>query len=157
VTNEHNFNCRTARSACHQKCSLAGIFILGLLICNGVTLKCSASSHKVHSGAQRYDDVIIIRHADGTIESRDARAPTVTYDDGSSSSRPAHHAARASHGGKSGTKVSSSAKSNRIAHASSSNKAVRKHQHSSHTSAYGGDDVEIIRNADGSVEARDAH
>ena len=153
----HNFNCQNNTSGCNRLSSTGALFILTLVVCSCAPLQCFASSHKAHTGAQRYDDVIIIRHADGTIESRDARAPTVTYDGASSSSHPAHHPARTSHGGKSSAKVSSSAKSNRIAHAGSSNKAVQKHQHSSHASAYRGDDVEIIRNADGSVEARDAH
>lgn len=154
-----NNSSKSTRNACLQKSSLSGILILSLVIGNCLTLKCFASSHKVHSGAQRYDDVIIIRHADGTIESRDARAPSVTWDDGSTGSHP-HHPTRTSHGGKSAAKATSSAKSKGIAHAASSNKAFHKHQHSasSHASAYrGGDDVEIIRNSDGSVEARDAH
>ena len=120
------------------------------------------ASHKVHSGAQRYGDVIIIRNADGSIESRDVGRPTRCDPDGA----PIHHSAASHkshpvatrHGVKTGVKIASnsnakktSTKSKQTVKASSS-----RHSSSRHTGSSGGGDVVIIRNADGSIEARDA-
>jgi hypothetical protein len=129
------------------------MFLVSLAVSNFATASCLASSHKVRSGGQRYGDVIIIRHADGTIESRDASGPTVTYDDGT----PVRHSPRTGYGG-TRAKISSkhvasasSAKAKHIVHSGST-----KHPHTAYSHASSGNDVEIIRNADGSVEARDA-
>lgn len=155
MTDKHIFDCQIRNSACPWKSGLIGLLVVTLAVSNSITAKCLASSHKAHSGGQRYGDVIIIRHADGTIESRDASGPTVTYDDGT----PVHHSSRTSHGGKSSAKTSlkrkasaPSANGKQVVHSGST-----KHQHTAYSRASSGnDDVEIIRNPDGSVEARDA-
>lgn len=118
---------------------------------------CANASHGSHSGARRYGDVIITRNADGSYESRDASGPTVTYSDGSSSgSRHAKskfkpvttHATK--YGGHVAAKSGKSTKS-----APANNKGKSGHHQTTHRHSSGGGDVEIIRNADGSVEARD--
>jgi hypothetical protein len=161
VIENHKSDHRRKASTCSMKHSLCAFVIPLILASNCAIHRASASSHKSHSGAQRYDDVVIIRHADGTIESRDASPSRVTYDGGSVPSSSQHHSARTSHGGKPPAKVSSrstTGKPKQLAHAKSTSNLSTKHSHSGSAQARAslGDDVEIIRNSDGSVEARDA-
>lgn len=114
------------------------------------------ASHGSHSGARRYGDVIITRNADGSYESRDASGPTVTYSDGSSSgSRHAKSKSKpgTTHATKYGGHVA--AKPGKSTKSASASKGKAGHHQTAHRHSSGGGDVEIIRNADGSIEARD--
>lgn len=127
--------------------------------------------HKVHAGVQRYGDVIIIRNGDGSIESRDV-SPAVHGP--AKRARPAHFpkrcqslAAATKYGGQAKVKeqsqialksasqrIKSTSQLIRVKHSARSRSS--SHSPSPHARLTREDDVVIIHNADGSVEARDA-
>jgi hypothetical protein len=147
-------------------CLTASIVFSVAFLLSSIVLQPAGASQKSHSGVQRYGDVIIVRHADGTIESRDAGGPTRSDGTGPSSHRASvarHHRTGTTYSGPVKTKKTSTnpvKKSAVIAKAApGTGKVPRpgKKQHlGHHASSSGGDDVVIIRNTDGSVEARDA-
>jgi hypothetical protein len=125
------------------------------------------AAHHPHTGTQRDGDVLIIRHADGTIETRDAVSPTFSNDSGTNASRSRTKRKPASALTKRGTGASTAKhvdysykKSNSKVKSSRSSKAVYKAARPKSTirrnRSAGADDVVIIRNPDGSIEARDA-